>query len=257
MIGDSHAEAIEFILNEELTKNKYNLFRFKTELYLPNFNMVNRKSLKEVNYFNKNNDKITKFLKNEKNLIVLIHHRYAASFLETKFDNEEGGSEFTKPHKKFTEYYFQKEMNYKKKQVARESLIKQGFIDTVNSILDLGHKVILIYPVPEIGFNPVKTISNTLRKNKTNNKSEKFPILSVSYDVFKKRNEKIFKTLNKINHKNLYRIYPHLHFCSTNVINRCITNDEENIYYWDDDHISLYGSKFIVEDIIRKINIIK
>jgi hypothetical protein len=103
----------------------------------------------------------------------------------------------------------------------------------------------------------VKTISNTLRKNKTNNKSEKFPIISVSYDVFKKRNERIFKTLNKIDHKNLYRIYPHLYFCSTEVINRCITNDEENIYYWDDDHLSLYGSKSIVDDIIRKINIIK
>ena len=28
LIGDSHAEALEFILNNELTKNEYNLFRF-------------------------------------------------------------------------------------------------------------------------------------------------------------------------------------------------------------------------------------
>ena len=257
LIGDSHAEAIEFILNEELTKNKYNLFRSKTELYLPNFDMINRKTQKKVNYFNKNNDKITNFLQDEKNLIVLLHNRYATSFLETWFDNEEGNSEFTKPHKKFTEYYFQKGINYKKKQAERETLIKQGFIDMVNSILELDHKVILIYPVPEIGFNPVKTISNSLRKNKTNNKSEKFPILSVSYDIFKKRNEKIFKTLNKINHKNLYRIYPHMNFCSTDIANRCVTNDIENIYYWDDDHLSLYGSKFVVDDIIHKINKIK
>ena len=86
LIGDSHAEALEFNLNEELKKNNLNLFRFKTELYLPEFDMVNRKTLKKVKYFNKNNESITTFLKENKNLIVLIHNRYALRFLETKFN---------------------------------------------------------------------------------------------------------------------------------------------------------------------------
>ena len=254
LIGDSHAESLEFILNEELTKNKYNLFRFRTELYLPNFNMVNRKSLKEIKYFNESNNKITTFLNNEENLIILIHNRYALSFLEKKFDNQEGSSEFKKPYKQDSEHYFQKKMNYKEKQEEREILIQQEFNDVINLILNLGHTVILIYPVPEIGFSPVKTISNNLRKNKTIYGIEKFPILSVSYDVFKKRNYKIFKTLDEVNHKNLHRIYPHLKFCNTILENRCVTNDNNNIYYWDDDHLSLDGSKFVVDEIIDKIN---
>jgi len=256
LIGDSHAESLEFILNEELTKNKYNLFRFRTELYLPNFNMVNRKSLKKIKYFNESNNKITTFLNNEENLIVLIHNRYALSFLEKKFDNQEGSSEFKKPHKQDSEHYFQKNSNYKEKQEEREILIQQEFNDVINSILNLGHKVILIYPVPEIGFSPVKKISNDLRKNKTIYGKEKFPILSISYDVFKKRNSKVFRTLDKVIHKNLHRIYPHLKFCNTILKSRCVTNDKNNIYYWDDDHLSLDGSKFVVSEIINKINII-
>ena len=257
LIGDSHAEALEFNLNEELKKNNLNLFRFKTELYLPEFDMVNRKTLKKVKYFNKNNESITTFLKENKNLIVLIHNRYALRFLETKFNNEEGGSEFTKKRKKNSEYYFQKKMNYQKDQVKREILIKDEFNKTINFILNLGHKLILIYPVPELGFDPVKSISLSLRTEKKFSTNAKFPILTVSYDVFKKRNDKIFKTLDKVKSNNLYRVYPHTHFCSTLILNRCITNNENKMYYWDDDHLSLDGSKFVINDIINRINIIK
>ncbi len=257
LIGDSHAEALEFNLNEELKKNNFNLFRFKTELYLPDFDMVNRKTLKKVKYFNKNNKSITTFLKENENLVVLIHNRYALRFLETKFNNEEGGSEFKKKRKKNSEYYFQKKKNYKEDQAKREILIKNEFNQTINFILSLGHKIILIYPVPELGFNPVKSISLSLRKEKKFSTNAKFPILTVSYDVFKKRNNKIFKTLDKVKDENLYRIYPHTYFCDTLVYNRCVTNNENFMYYWDDDHLSLDGSQFVINDIIKKINNIK
>jgi len=256
LIGDSHAEALEFNLNKQLIENDYNLFRFKTEIYLPNFNMLNRRSLKEIEYFNTNNDEITNFLKKNNNLIVLIHNRYALRFLETKFENKEGGSEFTKIRKKNSEHYFQEKLNYKIKQIDRENAINYSFNKTINFILELGHKVVLIYPVPEIGYNPVKTISNILRKDNNNDYEKNFPILSIDYEFFKKRNDKIFKNLDKIYHKNLYRIYPHIHFCNTLISGRCVVNDKKNLYYWDDDHLSLDGSKLVVNDIIKKIMII-
>jgi peptidoglycan/LPS O-acetylase OafA/YrhL len=257
LIGDSHAEALEFNLNKELIKNNLNLFRFKTELYLPEFDMVNRKTLKKVKYFNINNESITAFLKENKNLIVLIHNRYALRFLETKFDNKEGGSEFTKNNKKNSEYYFQKKINYQENQAQREILITKQFNQTINFILDLGHKVILIYPVPELGFDPVKSISLSLRKEKKVSSKAKFPILTVNYDVFKKRNDKIIKILSEVKNKNLHRVYPHTFFCNTLIQNRCVTNNENKIYYWDDDHLSLDGSKFVINEIIKKINTIK
>ena len=44
LIGDSHAEALEFHLNEEIKKNDLILHRFSTALYLKNFNFSNKKT---------------------------------------------------------------------------------------------------------------------------------------------------------------------------------------------------------------------
>ena len=80
------------------------------------------------------------------------------------------------------------------------------------------------------------------------------PILSGSYDVFKKRNELIFEILDNIKNPNIYRVYPHNFFCNTIVKDRCAANNEENIFYFDDDHLSSYGSKLVVEEIMSKID---
>jgi len=253
LIGDSHAEALEYNLNIKLKKNNYSLHRFKTEIYLPDHDMIKRKSLKKITYFNVNNDEISNFLKKNDNLIVLIHNRYALRFLETVFESEDEKLKFTKERKNNSEYYFKKKLNYESKQSGREIGIDKSFNKTLNFILELGHKVILIYPVPEIGYDPVKSIANIIRKDNNKNLNKSFPILSIDYEAFKRRNDKIFKSLNKTSHNNLYRIYPHKHFCNIFIAGRCVTNDGENLYYWDDDHLSLYGSRFVVDDIINTI----
>ena len=37
------------------------------------------------------------------------------------------------------------------------------------------------------------------------------------------------------------------------VENRCIANNENNIFYYDDDHSSLKGSKLVVDELIKEI----
>jgi hypothetical protein len=79
------------------------------------------------------------------------------------------------------------------------------------------------------------------------------PIISVSYEVYKKRNKLIFEILDSIQNPNIYRVYPHKFFCDKQLKNRCIANNENNIFYYDDDHLSIQGSKFIVDELIKKI----
>ena len=52
---------------------------------------------------------------------------------------------------------------------------------------------------------------------------------------------------------NVYRVYPHHYLCNTRLKGRCIANDEKNIFYYDDDHLSIQGSKMINNLIIKKI----
>jgi hypothetical protein len=103
--------------------------------------------------------------------------------------------------------------------------------------------------VPEHEYYPYKKlfVNNILTKN---NEKE---ILSTSYHNFKKRNQMIYEIFDNIVHENLYRVYPEKFFCNNYINNRCATNDTKNLFYYDADHLSIYGSSFINKDIIQII----
>ena len=77
--------------------------------------------------------------------------------------------------------------------------------------------------------------------------------ITTSYEVYKSRTKSSFRLLNSIQGENIYRVYPHTLFCNTIIKNRCITHDDKNIFYVDDDHTSLEGSKMINDLIMKEI----
>jgi peptidoglycan/LPS O-acetylase OafA/YrhL len=219
LIGDSHSEALEFNLNEEIKKKDLSLIRFRTKMYLTNFNNINKKT-KKINDFNKNNIKIDNFLKENSNLIIVFHHRWGIRLSELNFLNEEG--------------------------------FKEALHSQINKIITQGHKLILVYPVPELGADPNRYLFRKyiLNKNVFNNS---IPVFSSSYEVYKKRNKLMFEVLDSIKNENIIRIYPHKLFCDKQIKDRCVANDKNNIFYYDDDHLSLQGSKFVVDEIMKEI----
>lgn len=259
LIGDSHALAIQFHLNNELKKINYNHYGFETPLYLNNLNLVDRKTKNTDQDFIKKNSTISEFLKNKKDLIVIIHSRFSIRILETLFDNEEGGSEFLKEGDKFLGSYLQPFFKETSSQFEREKYLTEGIVSTINSILDLGHKIILVYPVPEVGFNVSQRIINNNSKylEKLKMRDDKIINYSTDYNVYKKRNKKIFEIFDNIKNNNLYRVYPHNYFCDTILKNRCITNNKDILFYYDSDHLSLDGSKFVVDSIVKIIKEIR
>ena len=62
--------------------------------------------------------------------------------------------------------------------------------------------------------------------------------------------------LDSIKGKNIHRVYPHRIFCDNVIDKRCVTHDNENIFYADDDHPSLKGAEMINDLIIKKIETI-
>ena len=203
-----------------------------------------KKTKKIDENFVENNVKIDNFLKENSNLIVVVHHRWALRILETWFDNKEG----------YKEYYdlnynsYLEPINIKTSSLnERQKYIKKGFISQINKIINLGHKLVLVYPVPEMGFN----VPRKFHVENFFNESNK--ILSGSYQVYKDRNKLIFEILDSIKNKNIYRVYPHSYFCDKQIKDRCIANDKNNIFYYDDDHLSIQGSKFVVDGIIKEI----
>jgi len=252
LIGDSHADALSFKLNENLTKESYNLTYLNTALFTPNLNLFDYRT----NVLNKDfkiiNDKIKNLLDNEKNLIIVFHQRWTMTILSTYFDNEEGATEYLREDDKY--------WNVIKKdsccidELQRINLVQKEIISSVDLMLAKGHKIILVYPVPEMAFHVPKTILKKTKKIFINHLNEEnVPIITTSYEVYKKRNKLIFETLDSIQSSNIYRVYPHQHFCNTLIQGRCIGNSKNEIFYFDYNHLSLKGSSFIVTDIVNTI----
>ena len=250
LIGDSHSDAIAYHLNEELIKESFNLSRFITRLYVKNLNQYNYLTNQINESFINRNLKIEEYINKENNLIVVFHQRWTFSILGTFFDNEEGITEYDNESEKYAVKIKPTSENINEQQ--RIILVRKSIVSSINSILEKNHKVILVYPVPENAFDVPRSIYNKLNKTNIN-----VPILSTSYDVYKKRNKLVFETLDSIQNDNIYRVYPHKHFCDNQIKNRCVSNSKDKIYYFNDDHLSLQGSTFVVKDIvdiIKKIN---
>ena len=253
LIGDSHAKSLEYNLNELVKNNQLSLYRFHSRMYLKDFNYVNRKTKKVDKEYIKSNNNIDNFLEKNSNLIVIFHQRWSLRFSETLFDNNEGYKE--EHNLKYHSYL--EPVNIKTySQKERENYIKEALKSQIESIINQGHKLILVYPVPEMGFNvPYLFKKNFYKERSFVNYS--IPILSSSYEVYKKRNRLIFEVLDGIDNSNIYRVYPDRLFCNTDIINRCVANNKDSIFYFDDDHLSVQASKFVVDEIMNQIGNIK
>ena len=123
-----------------------------------------------------------------------------------------------------------------------------------NEVSQLSNKneIILIYPIPEVGWDVPNKIWIS-RKNKLFAKSN-LTTVTTSYKVYKERNKSSFEMLDSVTGKNIYRVYPHELFCDTIVKNRCVTHDEKSVFYSDTNHPSPKSAQMINDLIIKKIN---
>ena len=241
LIGDSHMASIMFDLKDKVLKKNYNFFTFTRGscLFFPGFNLISTKN-KEI-YNNCSNDyfeKIKLTLSKHKDSIIIIGGRFPVYLSNYFFDNKEGGIEGSK-------------WNYKIVPVGKYDTFQTSFKSEVLK-LSKNNKIILVYPIPEVGWSPPKRIYNQWIKQGFP-KNPNLVNITTSYDVNKKRTKSTFELLDSIQGKDIYRVFPHSLFCDTAIKNRCITHDEKNIFYQDYNHPSSKGSQMINDLIMKEI----
>ena len=82
-------------------------------------------------------------------------------------------------------------------------------------------------------------------------------LFSTSYEIYKERTKSSFEILDSFNNNKIKRVYPHKLFCNTILENRCITHDNQNIFYSDSNHPSSKGVELINNLILKEINSFK
>ena len=251
LIGDSQANSIADVLNEELKKTDYGLIQFHTIFFIKDFNLIDRKTLKTDHAFKKKNDYIYTFLKSRSDQIVIINHIWGNKILEKNQLNEEQIIYSHDKEKNLTPYYLEPNNIKTLNTDERIKYLKNGIKYTLEDILKKNHRLILIYPTPQMEENLYNKINNNLLFDK------EIKIISSDYNEHKIKNKEALEILDSVQGPNVYRIYVDKYFCNTEIINRCLANNNEDYFYSDGTHLSPVGSKYVVNDIIKIIQEIK
>ena len=242
-IGDSHmASLLSDLKNKVVEKD----FQFITStlsgcIFYPGFNKVDNKTTKiDKKCTNAYFQKLKENLSKNKNSIIIFGGRYPLYMSNYLFHNKEGGIEG-------------KGWGYKFVSVGRYKNIQTSFQNEITE-LSKNNKIILIYPIPEVGLNVPNKLNNFFKKQKMLIKKINInKYITTSYQVYQNRTKSSFELLDSIQGDNIYSVYPHKLFCDTAIKNRCVTHDDKNIYYADDDHPSLKGAEMINDLIMKEI----
>jgi len=132
----------------------------------------------------------------------------------------------------------------------RKKRVLGQYIADIEFYLDAGINVILIYPVPEAGWNVPNQVIKINRLLKQDGFQEPLP-LSTSYDVYLERNGEVLKAFDKIEHANFYPIRSDNLFCNKDSSGRCDNYVDGQMLYMDSHHLSIEGSKRIAPSIVR------
>lgn len=251
LIGDSHAGAIAHEMQKAFSGEGFGLLHVFKYRCPPVLDVYRADSDLPDMFCYEFNERLYRFIGENENIeYVVMLARWTLSMEGTRFDNQEGGVERSriKPH---LDLVVNGQPEYHESYQHRPG-ISARYSESIQTILNMGKKVILVYPVPEAGWDVPRYVLKHLmfKPEPAFNPS----VGSTAYHVFKERNARTYEALDKAGtHPNLYRIYPEEFLCNKDVRDRCIVQKEGYSLYRDDDHLSDTGAKLIADQVIGHI----
>lgn len=196
------------------------------------------------------------------NSFVVLGGRFALALEGERFNNLEGGIEDGGLYR----FWEPGTQNFShENQVAQ---ISKSFVRTTETLLDQGHILILVYPIPEAGwdvpeeiFSRATTFPPQMIKfggiQRIPGAGYSWPIaepVTTSYELYVERSRSTFDLFDSIPGDRIIRIFPHEIFCDSQWGGRCGTHDDMDIFYSDDDHLSTAGADLVNGQIMSAIS---
>lgn len=248
LVGDSHMHSLENALLAHTQAFDYKL----TSLVFPGCQYI--LNLSRVNINNGQPHKCNRSIQmsrrevllNSEPGIIIIGGRLPVVLQEDGFDNLEGGYEGKMPFA----LAYPNRPNMSKK--TRSQAIRKEYTKTIMELAEYGHKVVITYPIPEVGWHVPKELQRRLRgltPSEMEAKLQSEPI-TTNFKAFKQRTKSSFEVLDQIRHPNLSRVYSHTLFCDKPIKDRCITHNLQTAFYRDEHHLSPSGAQSLIELIV-------
>ena len=108
---------------------------------------------------------------------------------------------------------------------------------TINELLTLNKRVVLVSQVPEVGYNVETVYFVTQRTGRNLNEA-----ISPSIEDYKARNSRVKKLFDTLHSERVIVVKPWELLCDDH---KCSVINDNKLLYKDDDHLSTYGAKHI------------
>jgi peptidoglycan/LPS O-acetylase OafA/YrhL len=241
LIGDSHLDIISKELKKELTLLGVSAYQFSYGGCVPSLNL---KVYNDKRYIcNKYFTEVLNKLKNEPNIKkIVLFSRWSFNLKGERFNNKEGGIEIGSGH-----YFIPINSDVLVEKKIRQEEILNNIEIFIKKIKNLDKDIYIVMPTPEMGWEVPNNLARILHYK---NKIEK-NTLSISKKVFDERNSEIYKFFSNLKQNyNLNLIYPNDIFCEDL---KCFSHKNNIPLFFDDDHLSIEGSKLLSKKIINHI----
>uniref|UniRef100_UPI00261D16FA acyltransferase family protein n=1 Tax=uncultured Gimesia sp. TaxID=1678688 RepID=UPI00261D16FA len=246
-LGDSHASTLAPHLYKLSNTMGMNYLQLTGAPFY--FNVNRGLGREQLNLFDKNHTpKWQKFITEYKfppSSVFIFTSRMNVYLNGTYYDNGEGGIEFNAKGSFIGETLWS----------TNNKTVEENIFRTFKWIINQGHKVVLVYPIPETGFHvpmKIKSMLSAISASEASNLSNEL-IASHSFENYKSRSQKAFELFDKFpSNENVIRVYPATIFCDESS-GRCYTHNDEFTYYCDDDHLSSAGANLLVKEIAKQL----
>jgi len=170
---------------------------------------------------------------------VVLFARYTAHLKGTPFDNEIGGLEFWNSRE--VGDYADRDTEARVGEDRFVALVQED----LNELLRAGKRLIIIYPVPEVGWHPHETAVKRLVRGEDT-------AVETDLAVYWKRNAKTHEIFDGLQGGEVVRIYPHELLCDKDT-QKCVTRKDDVWMYADDDHLSESGMELVLDEVIKRL----
>lgn len=249
LFGDSHARSLAEQASSQFGELDVGLQLIQKPACPPVLEVYRADQTDPLSCVDHNRRSYAYLIENEDIEYVILTARWSLGLAGQRFDNQEGGVERgSKPHLDLMdgdELLYHREYDHVNE-------LKLAYTKSINLLVEAGKTVILIYPVPEAGWNVPDYLIRSLYLDRG---ALENPLLgSTSFKVFTDRNSDAIDALDDVvGYGNVIRIKPAKLFCNIDSSERCITHLDGSSLFRDDDHLSDLGAAIVVKEIVSRI----
>jgi hypothetical protein len=189
---------------------------------------------------------VERYIRDAKMDTVVMVSRWSLYIDGNGFDNGEGGIEALRPI--YADLLADQNLHASQDDPARKARVLQKYIDGIQAYLDAGANVVLVYPIPEAGWNVPELLAKASIAGDSQGR------LTTSHDRYLERNRAVIAAFDALSHPNLFKVRPQDVLCNTALAGRCLNSrDYGHIFYFDGNHPSDAGAALIVPGILKAV----